>query len=46
MREAIQALAERMEAALESWQHMPDAAPDGHSLCRLIESFPHEQETQ
>ncbi|MGM0614903.1 MAG: MerR family transcriptional regulator [Pseudomonadota bacterium] len=41
----LQALAARMEAALESWQHMPDAAPDGHSLCRLIESFPNEQET-
>ncbi|NOG30614.1 MerR family transcriptional regulator [Halomonas sp. TBZ9] len=42
----LQALAARMEAALESWQDMPDAAPDGHSLCRLIESFPNDQETQ
>lgn len=41
----LQALAARMEKALESWQHMPDAAPDGHSLCRLIDSFPDEQET-
>ena len=38
----LQALAARMENALESWQHMPDAAPDGHSLCRLIDSFPDE----
>lgn len=36
----LEALASRMEQALESWQDMPDAAPDGHSLCRLIESFP------
>ncbi|MCL7929340.1 MerR family transcriptional regulator [Halomonas llamarensis] len=36
----LEALAQRMEQALESWQNMPDAAPDGHSLCRLIESFP------
>lgn len=36
----LEALASRMEQALESWQAMPDAAPDGHSLCRLIESFP------
>ncbi|SDN50160.1 MerR family transcriptional regulator [Vreelandella arcis] len=41
----LEALAQRMEQALESWQHMPDGTPDGHSLCRLIESFPEEQET-
>lgn len=38
--EELEALAQRMEQALHSWQAMPDAAPDGHSLCRLIESFP------
>ncbi|MBZ5487000.1 MerR family DNA-binding protein [Halomonas aquamarina] len=38
--EELEALAQRMEQALESWQHMPDGTPDGHSLCRLIESFP------
>ena len=38
----LEALAERMEQALESWQTMPDGTPDGHSLCRLIESFPEE----
>ena len=36
----LQALAARMEQALESWAEMPDGTPDGHSLCRLIESFP------
>lgn len=38
----LEALAQRMEQALESWQEMPDGTPDGHSLCRLIESFPEE----
>ncbi|GHC24736.1 MerR family transcriptional regulator [Aidingimonas halophila] len=36
----LQALATRMEKALENWADMPDGTPDGHSLCRLIESFP------
>lgn len=36
----LQALAERMEQALSTWRHMPDGTPDGHSLCRLIESLP------
>lgn len=36
----LQALAERMEQALATWRHMPDGTPDGHSLCRLIESLP------
>lgn len=39
----LQALAERMEQALESWANMPDGTPNGHSICRLIESFPHVQ---
>ncbi|HCR99033.1 MULTISPECIES: MerR family transcriptional regulator [Halomonas] len=38
----LEALAQRMEQALESWEHMPDGTPDGHSVCRLIESFPDE----
>ncbi|KPQ26817.1 MULTISPECIES: MerR family transcriptional regulator [unclassified Halomonas] len=42
----LEALAQRMEQALESWQHMPDGTPDGHSLCRLIESFPEKQEAK
>ncbi|HSH57944.1 MAG TPA: MerR family transcriptional regulator [Halomonas sp.] len=36
----LQALAGRMEQALDAWANMPDGTPDGHSLCRLIESFP------
>lgn len=36
----LQALATRMEEALDAWAEMPDGTPDGHSLCRLIESFP------
>ncbi|HSH49075.1 MAG TPA: MerR family transcriptional regulator [Halomonas sp.] len=36
----LQALAARMEQALDAWREMPDGIPDGHSLCRLIESFP------
>ncbi|GAB2781175.1 Zn(2+)-responsive transcriptional regulator [Halomonas shantousis] len=36
----LQALANRMEQAMANWQNMPDGTPDGHSLCRLIESFP------
>jgi len=39
----LQALAARMEQALETWAEMPDGTPDGHSLCRLIESFPEEE---
>ncbi len=38
--EELEALAKRMEQALASWQTMPDATPTGHSICRLIESFP------
>lgn len=36
----LESLAARMEQALAAWQEMPDGTPDGHSLCRLIESFP------
>ncbi|RTR03360.1 MerR family transcriptional regulator [Halomonas nitroreducens] len=36
----LEALATRMEQALDAWADMPDGTPDGHSLCRLIESFP------
>ena len=38
----LEALASRMEQALEVWAEMPDGTPDGHSLCLLIESFPEE----
>ena len=31
-------LQDRMEDALLSWADMPDGVPNGHSVCRLIES--------
>ena len=37
-----QGVLEGMEQALEAWAEMPDGTPDGHSLCRVIESFPEE----
>ncbi|NWO10623.1 MerR family DNA-binding protein [Chromohalobacter salexigens] len=40
----LQALATRMENALTTWRDMPDGTPDGHSLCRLIESLPMESD--
>ncbi|GHB07020.1 MerR family transcriptional regulator [Modicisalibacter luteus] len=36
----LEALAARMEQALDTWRDMPDGVPDGHSLCRLIENLP------
>ncbi|CAM3382361.1 MerR family transcriptional regulator [Halomonas lysinitropha] len=36
----LESLASRMERALAAWDGMPDGTPDGHSICRLIESFP------
>ncbi|MGM0982823.1 MAG: MerR family transcriptional regulator [Pseudomonadota bacterium] len=36
----LESLASRMEQALAAWDGMPDGTPDGHSICRLIESFP------
>ena len=32
-------LQKRLEAAAEQWKTMKNAEPDGHSVCRLIESF-------
>lgn len=32
-------LQRRMEQALANWKKLPDGMPDGHSICRLIESF-------
>jgi len=36
--EELQALQNRMEAALVKWEGMPDGAPDGQHVCHLIES--------
>lgn len=32
-------LQNRMELALKQWESMPNGAPDGNSVCHLIESF-------
>ena len=32
-------LQSRLENAVEMWKSMKDSQPDGHSVCRLIESF-------
>jgi MerR family Zn(II)-responsive transcriptional regulator of zntA len=34
----LQALQKRMQHALIQWDRMQDGVPDGHSICRLIES--------
>ena len=35
----LKGMQRRLEAAVESWKSMKDSKPDGHSVCRLIESF-------
>lgn len=35
----MQQLQKRLEAAAEMWKKMRNSQPDGHSVCRLIESF-------
>lgn len=35
----MQRLQKRLEKATETWTTMKDSEPDGHSVCRLIESF-------
>ena len=35
----LQAVQERLERAIDVWRTMKDSQPDGHSVCRLIESF-------
>jgi len=37
--EELTELQARMEAALESWDEMPDGMPNGHTVCHLIESM-------
>lgn len=32
-------LQKRLESAAEMWRSMKNSTPDGHSVCRLIESF-------
>ena len=35
----LQRTQRRLERAVEMWRSMKDSEPDGHSVCRLIESF-------
>ena len=35
----LQRLQKRLESASDVWRSMTDSEPDGHSVCRLIESF-------
>lgn len=35
----LKRLQKRLEAAAEMWKKMKNSEPDGHSVCRLIESF-------
>ncbi len=35
----MQKLQKRLEKAAEEWKTMKNSTPDGHSVCRLIESF-------
>ena len=35
----LQAMQLRLERAAKMWKSMKNSAPDGHSVCRLIESF-------
>ena len=35
----LQALRDRMREAMTAWTGMPDGAPDGHTICRLIEHW-------
>lgn len=34
----LTALCDRMEHTLAEWETMPDSTPNGHSVCKLIES--------
>ena len=35
----LKRLQKRLEGAVEMWKTMKNSEPDGHSVCRLIESF-------
>ncbi len=35
----LKRLQKRLETAAEAWKTMENSEPDGHSICRLIESF-------
>mgnify|MGYP001186329150 CR=1 FL=1 len=39
----LKRLQKRLETAAEMWKEMKNSTPDGHSVCRLIESFSRNQ---
>ena len=41
----MQKLQKRLEKAAEEWKSMKNSEPDGHSVCRLIESFAESKDT-
>ena len=44
--EAMQALVERMENAVASWQEQPDCQPCGNHICLLIEGSDHTEQNR
>lgn len=40
----LKRLQKRLETAAEMWKGMKNSTPDGHTVCRLIESFAHTAE--
>ncbi len=40
--EELMELQQRMETAIQQWEHMPDGIPNGDSVCHLIQSFSEE----
>lgn len=41
----LKRLQKRLEAAADMWRAMKNSEPDGHSVCRLIESFSETQDS-
>lgn len=42
----LEQLATRMENALDNWAGMPDGAPDGNTICQLIEHWNQPRESR
>lgn len=43
--EQLTALRDRMRAAIQQWRSMPDGAPDGRTICQLIEHWDDEDDS-
>lgn len=41
----LEQLQARLESAVKAWKTMKNSEPDGHSVCRLIESFSEMEES-